>query len=140
MLIRSGDERMPTAQDTAGDACEGDVVVLCAEEEVRDVIAYWLSTLPLRSVIAESGYHASKVLGTNTCRLLVTDRVLPPWPGLDTFLGLRARHPKLRIAFVDSGNSEERLLARVTGATEFLARPLSRRALLAAVGYVEGAP
>ena len=28
---------------------EGVVVVLCAEEEVRDVIAYWLAPLPIRT-------------------------------------------------------------------------------------------
>ena len=105
---------------------DGDVVILCAEEEVRDAIAYWLSSQPAKTVVAEDGYHAAKIL-QNGCRWLVTDRVLPPWPGLDNFLGLRSTYPQLRIAFVENGNLDDRILARVTGASALLRRPLSRK-------------
>ena len=63
----------------------------------------------------------------NGCQWLVTDRVLPPWPGLDNFLSLRTTHPKLRIAFIENGNLDDRILARVTGASVLLPRPLSRK-------------
>lgn len=106
----------------------GEIVILCAEEEVRDVIAYWLSSQPGKAVVAEDGYHAAKVL-QNGGRWLVTDRVLPPWPGLDTFLTLRGRYPNLRIAFVESGNVHDGILARVTGASALLPRPLTRQAV-----------
>jgi DNA-binding response OmpR family regulator len=107
---------------------DGDIVILCAEEELRDAIAYWLSSRPAKTVIADDGYHAAKVL-QNGCRWLITDRVLPPWPGLDNFLSLRSTHPQLRIAFVDNGNFDDRILARVTGANVLLRRPLSRKAV-----------
>jgi CheY-like chemotaxis protein len=116
----------------------GDVVVLCTEEEVRDVIGYWLSSLPARTVVAKDGYHAAKVM-QGGCRLLITDRVLPPWPGLDTFLMLRARHPQLRIAFVESGNPHDDILARVTGASLVLKRPLTRQAIINGLASTEAA-
>jgi CheY-like chemotaxis protein len=116
----------------------GDVVVLCAEEEVRDVIGYWLSSLPARTVVARDGYHAAKLM-QGGCRLLITDRVLPPWPGLDTFLTLRARHPHLRIAFVESGNPHDDILARVTGASLVLKRPLTRQAVIDGLASTEAA-
>jgi DNA-binding NtrC family response regulator len=106
----------------------GAIVVLCAEEEVRDVIAYWLASAPARTLIAENGYQAAKALNDG-CRWLVTDRVLPPWPGLDTFLTLRSQHPDLRIAFVENGNVHDGILAKVTGASVLLPRPLTRRAI-----------
>lgn len=106
----------------------GAIVVLCAEEEVRDVIAYWLASEPSKTLIAEDGYQAAKALDDG-CRWLVTDRVLPPWPGLDTFLTLRSQHPDLRIAFVESDNVHDGILAKVTGASVLLPRPLSRRAI-----------
>lgn len=106
----------------------GAIVVLCAEEEVRDVIAYWLSTEPANTLVAEDGYQAAKALDDG-CRWLVTDRVLPPWPGLDTFLTLRSQHPDLRIAFVENDNVHDGILARVTGASVLLPRPLTRRAV-----------
>lgn len=105
----------------------GGIVILCAEEEIRDVIAYWLSSQPGKAVVAEDGYTAAKVL--DGCRWLVTDRVLPPWPGLDTFLTLRGRHPQLRIAYVENGNLHDGILARVTGASVLLRRPLTRQAV-----------
>ena len=106
----------------------GAIVVLCAEEEVRDVIAYWLASEPARALIAEDGYQAARALNDG-CRWLVTDRVLPPWPGLDTFIALRSQHPDLRIAFVESGNVHDGILAKVTGASVLLPRPLTRRAI-----------
>jgi twitching motility two-component system response regulator PilG len=105
---------------------DGDIVILCAEEELRDAIAYWLSSRPAKAVVADDGYHAAKVL-QNGCQWLVTDRVLPPWPGLDNFLTLRSTHPQLRIAFIENGNLDDRILARVTGADVLLRRPLSRK-------------
>lgn len=106
----------------------GDIVILCADEEVRDLIAYWLSSEPARTLVAEDGYRAAKALESG-CRWLVTDRVLPPWPGLDTFLTLRSQHPNLRIAFVENGDIHAGILAKVTGASVLLPRPLSRRAV-----------
>jgi DNA-binding response OmpR family regulator len=115
------------------DGGAGDVIILCAEEEVRDVIAYWLTSRPARTFVAEDGYHAARILNDGPCRWLVTDRVLPPWPGLDTFLSLRADHPRLRIAFVENGNLHDGILARVTGATALLKRPLTRQRVIDAL-------
>ncbi|MBI3705035.1 MAG: hypothetical protein HY244_14600 [Rhizobiales bacterium] len=110
-----------------------DVIILCAEEEVRDVIAYWLTSQPARTFVADDGYHAARILNDGPCRWLVTDRVLPPWPGLDGFLDLRADHPHLRIAFVENGNLHDGILARVTGATALLKRPLTRQSVIDAL-------
>jgi len=115
-----------------GEDAATDIVILCAEEAVRDVIAYWLSSQPRKTVVADNGYAAAKAL-ENGCRWLVTDRVLPPWPGLDTFIALRGRHPNLRIAYIESGNPHDGILARVTGASVLLPRPLTRQAVSAAL-------
>jgi len=114
-----------------------DVVILCAEEEVRDVIAYWLASLPIGTVVAADGHDANEILHKADCELLITDRVLPPWPGLDTFRQLRSTNPRLRIAFIDNGSVDTWILARVTGATIRLPRPLTRRSLVEALGRPE---
>jgi DNA-binding response OmpR family regulator len=111
-----------------------DVVVLCAEEEARDVIACWLAALPVRGFVAADGYEANKILKNTTRGLLVTDRVLPPWPGLGTFWQLRSRNPNLQIACIDDGTPETRILALATGATVVLSRPLKRQAVVEALG------
>ena len=128
-LIHDADRKSAAGHDGGA----GDVIILCAEEEVRDVIAYWLTSLPARTFVADDGYHAARILNDRSCQWLVTDRVLPPWPGLDTFLDLRADHPHLRIAFVESGNIHDGILARVTGATALLKRPLTRQTVIDAL-------
>ena len=112
-------------------------MVLCAEEEVRDVIAYWLAPLPIRTVIVADGCEAASFVKEPACELLITDRVLPPWPGLDTFLELRSNNPHLRIAVVDDGTRETRVLARVSGATSVLPRPLTRKSVVEQLGRPE---
>jgi DNA-binding response OmpR family regulator len=108
-------------------------VILCREPEVRDVIAYWFTSLPVPTTVADDGYHANRILDERNCRLLITDRVLPPWPGLDTIRTLRDRNPRLRVAFVDNGNIDDLILARIVGATDYLRRPLERRHVIDAL-------
>jgi DNA-binding response OmpR family regulator len=116
------------------------VVILCAEEELRDVITYWFTSLSVRTYPTTDGYEASRILKTTTVGLLITDRVLPPWPGLDTFRQLRSANPRLRVAFVDDGTRDGVILARITGATVVLTRPLSRRQVIEALGLPELVP
>ena len=110
------------------------VLVLCAEEELRDVITYWFASLPVRTVVAADGYEANRELKHISSGLIVTDRVLPPWPGLDTFRDIRFANPRLRIAFIDDGSPDAAILARVTGATIVLQRPLTRQKVVEALG------
>ena len=115
------------------------VVVLCAEEATRDVIGYWFSSLPVRTFVTSDGHEANRLLADATCRLLVTDRVLPPWPGLKTFVHLREDNPSLRIAFVDDGSPGGAVLARITGAKTVLSKPLTREAVIAALPRLQTA-
>jgi DNA-binding NtrC family response regulator len=125
---------MDTKRKTASRRNADNVVIVCAEEEVRDVIAHWLLKDGMNAVVAVDGYEAAKALRRGS-RWLVTDRVLPPWPGLDPFLDLRSRYPGLNIVFVEGSNVHDTILARVTGAGATLSRPLTRQAVLDAVGF-----
>ena len=111
------------------------VVILCAQEDLRDVIAYWFGSLPVVTSVAADGYDASKSLQGISDGLLITDRILPPWPGLDTFMQLRADNPRLRIAIIEDGTPNARILARLTGATAVLHRPLKRQQVLGALDW-----
>lgn len=115
------------------------VVVLCAEEATRDVIGYWFTSLPVRTFVAADGHEANRLVRDPTCRLLVTDRVLPPWPGLDTFANLHEDNAHLRIAFVDDGSPHSRILARVTGANFIVSKPLTRQSVIEVLPRLESA-
>lgn len=117
-----------------------DAIILCADEGSRGALAHWFTSPATRATLADDGYHASRLLQDRAYRLLITDRLLPPWPGLETFRTLRERNPALRIAFVESGSLDDRILARITGVTDFLPRPLTRDALVQVLTRKEPAP
>jgi DNA-binding response OmpR family regulator len=123
------------------EAAPADVLILCADETARDALAYWLRSSNVATDVAVDGYEASERLRAGTFRLLVTDRLLPPWPGLDTFVRLKQRLTNLRIAFIDDGVPDTQALARAAGADVILPRPLRRANVLRATpGFGEEVP
>jgi DNA-binding NtrC family response regulator len=113
------------------------VIVLSSEETLRDAVAYWFRSLSIPTVATADGYEASRALKDVGAGLLITDRLLPPWPGLGTFRELQAANPALRVAYVDDGSWDGAILARVAGATVVLPRPLDRRLVIEALGRPE---
>jgi len=116
------------------------IVVLCAEEELRQMLIYWLTPLSARTFAAANGYEANVILKAMDFGLLITDRALPPWPGLETFRQLQSANPRLRIALVDDGSLDGTRMARLTGANVVLTRPLNRRQVLGALDQPEFMP
>ncbi|KAB2913250.1 MAG: response regulator [Hyphomicrobiaceae bacterium] len=118
-----------------------DVLILCADETARDALAYWLRSSNVATEVAADGYEASERLRSGAFRLLFTDRLLPPWPGLDAFVRLKQRLTNLRIAFIDDGVPDTQALARAAGADVILPRPLRRASVLRATpGFGKEAP
>src|SRR3989304_7287249 len=93
-------ERKPGARDCG----LVNVIVLCLDDEARETIANLFNPLPVRTFITNSGSHANRILNDVPCRPIVTDRLLPPWPGLAP-------------------------LPPWVGGTHFLPRPLARPSL-----------
>jgi DNA-binding response OmpR family regulator len=116
------------------------VVVLCADREVRDAISYWFASSSMPVFTTSDGYEANVVLKAMDGGLLVTDRALPPWPGLDHFKRLTAANPRLRIAYVDDGSREAEVIAGLTGAHVVLKKPLDARRVFDALGRPELVP
>jgi len=112
-------------------------VVLSSEETLRDAVAYWFKSLSIPTLATADGYEANRALKNGGAALLVTDRLLPPWPGLGTFRELKSENPALRVAYVDDGSWDGAILARIAGATVVLPRPLDRRRVLEALGRPE---
>ena len=113
------------------------VVVLSSEEALRDAVSYWFQSLSIPTVATADGYEANRALKNGGAGLLITDRLLPPWPGLDTFRQLQSANPSLRVAYVDDGSWDGAILARIAGATHILPRPLDRRRVIETLGRPE---
>lgn len=115
------------------------VMVLCADDVARQTVAYWLHSSGIAAAVALTGYEARALLGVAT-RLLITDRVLPPWPGLDTFVALKLTVAGLKVAVLDDGVPDNRTLARSAGADIVLERPLRRADVIAACRVAGNVP
>lgn len=107
-------------------------VILCSNQSSAGTVAYWLKKLGVSAATASSGYQARDLLQGTAARLLITDRALPPWPGLDTLAALKQEFSSLKIAVLDDGVPESRALARSAGADIILARPLRKSNLIEA--------
>jgi DNA-binding response OmpR family regulator len=120
------------ANNTRRNIRPAQAVVLCVDEADRDVISYWLAQAEIDTAVAASGYDAESLITPGVTRLLITDRVLPPWPGLPTFRQLKIANSTLRVAVIEDGIPDNRIIANITGADVLLPRPLKRSAVLEA--------
>lgn len=112
-----------------------DVVVLCADQETREVLRFWLHGAGVPVAVAADGPSAAALLAEKERGGLIVDRFLPPWPGLDTIRALKRRHPALRVIVIGGGDSDTARLARAVGADVLLERPLRRSGILRALDF-----
>lgn len=115
------------------------VVVLCADQRLRSLLGYWLCAPACDAVIAQDGYEAAAAIAACPDRLvLLTDRIVPPWPGLPPLPLLRQQNSHLRVVVIGhattGGNRSHSGMSIGSGADAALARPISRAAVMACLG------
>jgi DNA-binding NarL/FixJ family response regulator len=89
--------------------------------------------LPITIDSAQDGMHAAKLVRASTYWALLTDRLIPPWPGLSNIPKLKRRFPHLQVVvFLQHDSSEAAPLLRIAGADVVIEPPLRRAALVAA--------
>ena len=117
---------------------ELNVVVLCLDEHYPAALAHWLRSVGRRVEVVDSGLQAKQLLRTGGRWVLVTDRVLPPWPGLSRLASLKRSHKLLRIVAIDRGDADSRYVALAAGADAVVSPPLRRNVAMQAIGVAEG--
>jgi DNA-binding response OmpR family regulator len=121
------------------DVQEGpNVVVLCRDKHYPTTLAHWLRSAGVRVDIVENGLQAKRLLHTGESWVLVTDRVLPPWPGLSRLATLKRFHTLLRIVVIDRGDADSRYVALAAGADAVVSPPLRRNVAMRAIGVAQG--
>jgi len=121
----------------------GDWDVLVVEDEpvVCDAIVAVLGREGVRAVVAPGAEAALAHPALATCRLVVTELMLPGRSGIDLVRAIRMLHRDLPIVMISgyaTRQNAERALE--TGATAFLAKPFDASELLAVVRRALGAP
>jgi len=113
---------------------ELNVVVLCLDDHYSTTLAHWLRSAGIRVEIVNSGRQAKQLLRSSDRRVFVTDRVLPPWPGLSRLASLKRTHKHLRLVTIDRGDADSRYVALAAGADAVVSPPLRRDVAMRAIG------
>ena len=93
------------------------IIVLVANQDLRDAASYWSEALGFAVDAARTGTHAAKPLQEGPYQALVTDRFVPPWPGLESIPKLKRRYPGMRlINLLKRGQIGTASMLRVAGA------------------------
>jgi DNA-binding response OmpR family regulator len=112
----------------------GRLLVLCADEEVGESAAYWGRALGFTVDTSSSGAQAARLLRTSCYWAILTDRCIPPWPGLGSIPKLKRRYPDIRIVvLLERGPIGIASVLRLAGADVVIEPPWRQAALLAAL-------
>ncbi|MBA4805441.1 MAG: response regulator [Brevundimonas sp.] len=105
------------------------ILVVDDDPTIRTIAAELLRAEQHAIIEAGDGDEALRVLDATHAELVVLDMLMPNRDGLETILEIRRRHPGVRILAISSGGSigvgNLLNMARVFGADETLAKPLS---------------
>jgi DNA-binding response OmpR family regulator len=114
------------------------VVILCLDAHHPTTLAHWLRSADIRVEIAASGWQVRQLLRSGGSCVLVTDRVIPPWPGLSRLSSLKTAYRHLRVATVDRGDADSRYVAWAAGADAVISPPLRRDIAMRAIAVAQG--
>lgn len=120
------------------------VLVVDDDPTIRTIAAELLREERHAIIEAADGDEALRVLDATHAELVVLDMLMPNRDGLETIMEIRRRHPGVRILAISSGGSigigNLLGMARVFGADETLAKPLSFTTFAATVNRLLEAP
>jgi DNA-binding response OmpR family regulator len=109
-------------------------LLLCADEEVHDLVETWLMKVGVNVISADDGKNAESVISDQPIDFLIIDS--PPifLPDLPSLRLLKQKSRNLRVILVPTqGEIPDVSVARISGVDAVLTRPLRRAALLSAL-------
>jgi CheY-like chemotaxis protein len=113
------------------------ILVVDDDRAVRKVIREFLERDGHQVVEATDGAEAIEAYSADKIDLMVLDLLMPNRDGFEALIDVRHRHPQARVVVISGGGQLGADLylkmASQFGATEVLAKPIERDALLAKV-------
>jgi CheY-like chemotaxis protein/anti-sigma regulatory factor (Ser/Thr protein kinase) len=112
------------------------ILVVDDDEVTHALLDAILEGTPCQVIHAADGEQALEALQRVPCDLVLTDIVMPGLSGLQLLERLIDRYPGLRVIVMTAENNPAHVLASIRGhAVSYLAKPLAKDAVLAAVDY-----
>jgi DNA-binding response OmpR family regulator len=110
------------------------LIVLVANHDLRESASYWSHDLGFAVEVARNGGHAAKLLQEGAYQAIITDRFVPPWPGLASIPRLKRLYPSTRlVVLLKRGPVGIGSMLRVAGADAVLEPPVRQAALMTAL-------
>ena len=105
-------------------------IVLVEDDSIRRILAFFLESSEVSRSLPRTGQAAAKALCNGVPQLLITDRLLPPWPGLGRISEVKSRHGALSVAMLEDAQSSSRDLSKAAGVDFVLSVPVLRHEVL----------
>jgi DNA-binding response OmpR family regulator len=106
------------------------MVLADSDSYLAEVSSKFLGAHGVRVTVVTDSALVARELERGTYSCLVMSAMLQPTNGIDLCKQLRARMPALPIVVTGAGTSNERVLALLAGADDYLRRPHSSRDLI----------
>ena len=112
------------------------ILVVDDEEEVRDLVAAYLTKEGFRVATAPDGTSMRRVLAEDSVDLIVLDVRLPDESGFNLVRDLRRTHDTPVILLTGKSEPVDRIVGLELGADDYLSKPFELRELLARIRSV----
>jgi len=112
------------------------VLVVDDEPVVREIVVRYLEREGYRTLEADDGEAARRLLERHDASLVVLDLMLPGMDGLDLCRWIRGRSQLPVIMLTARGEEADRIVGLELGADDYVTKPFSPRELVARVGSV----
>lgn len=113
-------------------------LMLCADEEIHDLVAFWLTAAGIQVSSASDPKDAANRILEEEIELLVLDMLPIYLQGLPSLRRLKEEKPSLRVILIPRFDEKPEIgIARISGVDAVLARPLSKAKLLSAADTLD---
>lgn len=128
---------VPTASSTLPEALDGPTILAVDDEPmVRMILEAHLAANGYRVLMASSGQEALEILGVEDVDLILLDVMMPRMSGYEVCREIRVRYraEELPVLFLSAKDrAEDRVAGFDEGGNDYLAKPISKKELLARV-------
>jgi len=113
------------------------ILVIDDEPQIRSMLRQMFEREGLDVMDAPDGNVAMKLLRKQPADIIVTDLIMPDKEGLETIMEIRQEFPQSKIIAISGGGRNDPkdylMLAKKLGAARTFAKPVERKAIVAAV-------
>jgi DNA-binding response OmpR family regulator len=109
------------------------ILIVDDEKEIRDLIDIYLKNEGYKTLKADNGLEALKLLQNNEVQLIILDIMMPKMDGIEACMKVRAENNVPIIMLSAKSEDMDKIMGLTTGADDYLTKPFNPLELIARV-------